>query len=366
MAPHPRSRTVVCWTTRFSVVLVGLALVGELVVRNFVHAPPERSLDPDFGPGPRPHSLVIESREGFARHRIDSAGRFDRSLSTPVDRRVLLLGDSFSVGQQVAHGERFSERVEEALEGVEVVNHAAPGWYPPYYTAWIRSHDVSRYDAVVIQLSEGDLFELHRPDRVSVEREGDDGWELVMKGFPVRPSRLQQWSRWLSARSALYDFTRQRIRLLAEQERSRLASRLGGSDARAATVGASSRKVPEDAVDVLTALDHMAREHHDTIVYLYVPRPTYDRAGHVLEWPEARAAFQEFARRSGAVFVDPTDRIQAAFERTGRPLHGFHNSVIGEGHLNSLGHRVVGDALADELAGILTSTEQPSSEAMKR
>ena len=226
MAPHLRSRAVVRWTTRFSVVLVGLALVGELVVRNFVHAPPERSLDPDFGPGPRPHSLVIESREGFARHRIDSAGRFDRSLSPPVDRRVLLLGDSFSVGQQVAHGERFSERVEEALEGVEVVNHAAPGWYPPYYTAWIRSHDVSRYDAVVIQLSEGDLFELHRPDRVSVEREGDDGWELVMKGFPVRPSRLQQWSRWLSARSALYDFTRQRIRLLAEQERSRLASRL--------------------------------------------------------------------------------------------------------------------------------------------
>ena len=121
-------------------------------------------------------------------------------------------------------------------------------------------------------------------------------------------------------------------------------------------LGVVPEDIPEAAVEILIALHREIAVRHDRVVYLYVPRLTYRTDQPALEWPEAREVFLEFARRTGATLVDPTDRLQAAFEATGQPLHGFHNSVMGEGHLNEAGHLVVGEALAEGLADVLGRT----------
>ena len=361
-------RRILGWTTRFLLVLLGLLAVGELAVRTWIHAPAERVMDRRFGPRWQPDATVIESREGFGRHRTDEAGRFDRPLAGPVQERVLLLGDSYSVGQQVDHGERFSEVVETALPGVEIVNEANGGWYPPYYAAWLRAHEVEDYAAVVVQIGEGDLFELHRPDRIRLQRDESGHWELVTEPFPTTMAPLRRLSRRVSEVSALYELTRQRLRLLADQERERLRARFdpptalaGGPEDAATGAGVENEVIPDDAVGMLVALHRMLVAEHARIVYLYVPRLSYERSEETLEWPEAREVFREFARRSGATLVDPTDRMQAAYERTGRPLHGFHNSVMGTGHLNAFGHHVVGTTLAEALRPRLEARAQTRS-----
>jgi hypothetical protein len=48
--------------------------------------------------------------------------------------------------------------------------------------------------------------------------------------------------------------------------------------------------------------------------------------------------------------VDPIDRFKAEFARTGQPLHGFSNSVLGSGHINAAGHRMLGEELARAVA----------------
>jgi len=69
--------------------------------------------------------------------------------------------------------------------------------------------------------------------------------------------------------------------------------------------------------------------------------------------PQAAAFYHAFAARNRVTLVDPLDELRAEFARTGQPLHGFQNSVLGKGHLNAAGHRVVGERLARAIAEAL-------------
>lgn len=346
-----RLQHALTWSLRFGMVLAVLLLVLELIVRTWIHAPASRRLDENFGPVLRPNRVILESQEGFARHTTDNEGRVDRSLLGTVSHRVLLLGDSFSVAQEVQYGERFSEVVEMQLPGVEILNQADSGWYPPYYAAWLRQNDLVDIDAVVVQISEGDLFELHRRDRIRVERSPDSGWELITEPFQTEMSRVRSLSRRLSSVSALYELTRWRARLLLQMEEKRLASHFRAAIAQTET-GVGER-VPSNAVEILTSLHELMRAEHSVILYVYIPRLDYTVKGGRVRWPEAREVLHEFAVVSGAVLVDPTERMLEDFALRRRPHHGFHNSVMGRGHLNPRGHAVVGRELADNLQAVL-------------
>ena len=66
--------------------------------------------------------------------------------------------------------------------------------------------------------------------------------------------------------------------------------------------------------------------------------------------PQAAAFYHAFAARNQVTLVDPDRRVRAEFARTGQPLHGFPNSVLGSGHINVAGHRVLGERLARAIA----------------
>ena len=84
-------------------------------------------------------------------------------------------------------------------------------------------------------------------------------------------------------------------------------------------------------------------------VFVYMPHVRYfDRPARLL-YPERREFYREFAVRNGVTLVDPTDSLLVEFGRTGQPLHGFANTEIGYGHMNALGHALVGRLLAREL-----------------
>jgi hypothetical protein len=76
------------------------------------------------------------------------------------------------------------------------------------------------------------------------------------------------------------------------------------------------------------------------------PRPGYTD-------PQAAAFFHAFAARNHVTLVDPIEDFRAEFARTGQPLQGFPNSVLGVGHLNVEGHRVLGARLARAIAAEL-------------
>ena len=90
--------------------------------------------------------------------------------------------------------------------------------------------------------------------------------------------------------------------------------------------------------------DRMA-SHRVPIVLLYIPQVSY------LQTPcgavrQRQAFYHDFAARHHALLVDPCEAFCAEYARTRQPLHGFQNSIMGQGHMNAAGHRVVGGLLA--------------------
>lgn len=121
------------------IVTVLVLLIGaEIVLRAIYHPQIVGSIiryDPVLGWSLRPKaSQVIDvSERGFhPRVDVNSLGLREREVSVdrPAKRRrVLIVGDSVVFGSGLATGERFSDRLGEALTGrVEVINAGVPGW----------------------------------------------------------------------------------------------------------------------------------------------------------------------------------------------------------------------------------------------
>src|SRR5262245_32188993 len=64
--------------------------------------------------------LVRTNSLGFRDHR-------NPTVSTNGQRRVFIFGDSFTAGDGVSNGKRFSDELERFLPGVEFYNFGLPG-----------------------------------------------------------------------------------------------------------------------------------------------------------------------------------------------------------------------------------------------
>lgn len=100
-------------------------------------------------------------------------------------------------------------------------------------------------------------------------------------------------------------------------------------------------------------LDALDAATERPIVFVYtpaVPRIRDDRVD--LEDPSAEAAlrFAALAARRGMGFLDLGAAFREAWRTRGELSRGFHNGFPGGGHWNTLGHRLVAEAICADLA----------------
>jgi lysophospholipase L1-like esterase len=151
-------------------------------------------------------------------------------------------------------------------------------------------------------------------------------------------------------RSALVAATMYRLQLLAAEWRAHPPRPFRRARA------APARKDP--AADprlpaLMDALHRRIAARTPRLVYLYIP--SVDYFGPRAEYGEPRVAafYHAFAARNHVTLVDVFEPFCAEFARTGQPLHGFPNSVMGTGHLNAAGHRAAGERLARAIAEVM-------------
>lgn len=131
----------------------------------------------------------------------------------------------------------------------------------------------------------------------------------------------------------------------------------GTNEAVAAAAGTSA-PVTREAYEaslarLLEKTGRLCKEHGVKGVLVYMPTVQPDEAGHgTTDAREGeREAFSRLCAENGLVFLDLTERNVRAMEEDGELLFGFANTAPGQGHINSLGHRVYADAVFDALAG---------------
>ena len=361
-------------------VVVGTLLALEVVLRLWIATPSTTEPDPQFAYFQRPYSRQVFSSEGYCQTRVNGFGLNDNDpLPRKPPLRALLVGDSYTEAMQVEPSQNYGSVAESRVDGLEVCNAGRSGWGPPDLVAFARLRGGEfAPDVVVVQLNDRDLEEFFKTGNVHLKADGDS-WEMVIPSIYSNNSMGHRIVRTLVHSSSLITQLRRRAEVLAKKERSRLERHFGVGPAKASPLpgkktasletpageqgaGAASPKekaprerpgevdetgVPFCAVEMLLYLDGQLRQAYPQRLYLYIPHISYLEG--IVDMPRRRAIYHEFARRAGVTLIDPTVELLAAYRRNSQPCHGFQNSIMGKGHLNARGHRIVGRMLAEEL-----------------
>jgi hypothetical protein len=336
--------------------ILGTLLVlvaAEVVTRRWIASPSVTVPDGRYGWAYPPGARIVHSSEGWSESRTNSMGLLDDELRTPRARvRAVLLGDSFAEALQVARRDNFSSVAERGLPGLEVVNASFSGRSPVEYADWIEEYGPQLTpDIVVVELNDGDLADLLLPAsqaRLAAAAGRAEGAPrpTVHEGVGARMLRRVLRS------SALVTVAWHRVKPLSTEWRAHPPRPFRQFAARSGAPPASPAGDPR-LPGLVDALHRRIAAHSRRVLYLYIPGVDYfgPRPGYAD--PRAAAFFHAFAARNHVTLVDPLDDILAEFARTGQPLQGFANSVLGRGHLNAAGHRVLGARLARAIAGEL-------------
>ena len=339
---------------------IGLALTGlvvtacllEVVVRFFVLGPGTLfAADPDIGKVPVKGTRVLWGTEGYGHTAYSGNGE----IGTPFadGPSVVVLGDSHTEALQVDDAAKFVSVAEAELRrrGQPFALHNL-GFSGGAIADYVRLGPaiMARYRpvAVVIQLSPADFgAETFDASHVnSFHKEPDGSLRLVHRDLQVASPSLGAR---VKHASALVNYSQLRFLRIAERRAQTAVARSVEGDA-APAQDIEWTTVPQQ-------LELLGRAYPDLPVILlllpFVPR--VDTGTVVTDDPEYQrllATIQSTIRRfPGWEVVDPLSAFRSLAERRTLP-RGFANSRPGTGHLNAVGHRVVGNLLADALGAL--------------
>lgn len=82
------------------------------------------------------------------------------------------------------------------------------------------------------------------------------------------------------------------------------------------------------------------------LIILYTAPTKLDDDGNIIRYDNDAAVFSKACENNGIIFVDMTDDYCEKFKNDDILVHGFTNTEVGSGHLNSDGHLITAQRLA--------------------
>ncbi len=334
------------------VAVIGGLVATELVLRA-VDPFPFRELDnvgrhmydPDVGHVYLPnHRQTLQTREWRQVWRSNAQGvRADRDFGSKPEgtKRILVIGDSFTVGDQVAGDSTYPGVVERLLgerygqSRFEVVNAGFPGYGTVHEARWLAKFG-ARFepDLVVLGMTPNDLLENTGPMRV-IAHEG----ALIRAAARARFDALSERRRWWSLPG------------LVERSMIMEAIRNARRRSRPYTHHRAFAIAPDSVAEALFALaeGHLldAREtaHELGARFAFITIPFREQLGEMGPGlhPEAFARrWRTFADAQGIPFED----VLPAFRAHPRPETLYW---VEDGHCTAAGYEVIGRTLFDFL-----------------
>jgi lysophospholipase L1-like esterase len=258
--------------------------------------------------------------------------------------RILLIGDSQTEGLQVRHEETYGAVLQRALEGLvpgqrfEVVNLAVSAYGTHQEVLTLRRYG-ARVRPCWVVLGFYPDNDLSDNVRLPLLAEDANGVRLVEHHFSIGHRLWLGTKVWLASVSHLYTLSVAQIKAILSRP---LLARVGLTEPVSPDVEGASRPVRLTEQLMLIA-QRDARGLGARLIVLVIPERSQ-----VLRLEEAPrsgldAIAQQFASwfdREAVLHLEALAALRAAQQRGEPPFFQI------DGHLNSTGHRVVGEALA--------------------
>ncbi|MEO1394119.1 MAG: hypothetical protein AAFV90_14520 [Cyanobacteria bacterium J06634_5] len=335
--------------------------------------------------------LMLSSKEGFSRTRLNSLGMRAPELApkTPSEYRILMLGDSYTRGDEVSDGLNFSDRLQAVFEDgsdaqnsqadnatqpttVQIINAGKPSASPASY---LYAADFFRQtfapDATVIQLTESDLLEDMTTsasefyvEKVAGNVDADSVYEV---------SRNEDFG---SVDPLAQAITKYAPFLKPLKQMSVL--RVGGRNFHASVSPTEPYEdesfgmeealalYAEDA-DLARWTVHQLNQQFPNLVLVFIPAMNYQDWGEVSSEPRNASlenALTVAAEAQSVPLLNMRSDFRAHYRTQGTHLRGFNNTLPGEGHLNAKGHALIANRLIELYRDRLDSDSE-NTQALK-
>lgn len=334
------------------VVLIGGLLVFGAVAEGGLRLAgrrPERPVVPVFSWTGKGEFWLLEpgenSRTRVGNHpvQVNALGLRDREIGPcdPSEQRVLFLGDSVTYGHGQAAETTFAREVERLLTGsgraVRVINAGIPGWSTRQELAFYREHGRALCaELVLVGFVLNDVNELKRG--------------LVEIGAE-RSLAATRAVTWLATHSAAFALVKEAyVTALDPASREIGAVQELVRRADAPEVQRAMQLVEDD----LLALAALAREHGARIGLVLFPF-RFQLEDAQLDAPQAR--LRTFGARNDVPVLDTIPVLRR---------HEPDDVLMDQDHFTALGHRVVGQAVAEWVRRerLLAATDTPQHPSM--
>jgi lysophospholipase L1-like esterase len=277
--------------------------------------------------------------------------------------RIAILGDSMTFGQGVEASQAYPKVLESLLKAgkreCQVLNFGVFSWGPGEYYAYLKN-DVLRYHPDIVAVGfflGGDFF-----DTVNSKVVVQDG-ELVVNssrsGGMLESRKFTQFipfSSWLRGHSHLFRLAG--VALFSPKEIVVSGYRYDLNKPYEDMLYSPHSNVflrddPQSIFSLNQAvIKAMAAAVNDTggrFVVILIPESKQVKTASIegLDYSIPNRAMADFLHAAGIPFVDATEALRRASDNAYYPQ---------EGHLNPVGHRLVAEAVAELLVGILTES----------
>jgi hypothetical protein len=380
--------------------LLAIILLGEAAVRILgLYKPKTTQIfyqhDPQLGWKLKPNAQGKHDTEEYATfERINAKGLPGPEIpyeKPPGVYRVLFLGDSYVQGYMVDFADHFTRAFQARLISKGIPNDTAPagvGGYSTDQELLFFEIEGRKYhpDLTVLMFYDNDVWYNNqafywRGAKPLFKLEGD---RLVLTNVPTPPPALEepappgmlkklgwlrrQMVRRLAAHSYLYNYLDRKVQQFSWQALTAASGRPGKDAAPPALpeeFGIFARQHPpaiaaawQVTEAILARLQREVKAASSRLLVCYIPNSSaiYDR-----QWQDTKAKYgiddaiysphqagvelAAICRRLGLDFVDLTPPLKAAAAQYAP--EGKRVYYVRDGHWNALGHKIVGEFLAD-------------------
>lgn len=302
--------------------------------------------------------------------RTNSAGfRSDREFTSEKPAgvfRVLLFGDSYTAGDGVSNGQRYSDLVEALLPGIEVYNYGVPGTGTDQHFLVYRELAASvDHDAIVIAVQVENIRRVVARYREFTDRGGErmivakpyftigEGGSLELHNVPVprepiSPDQLGDEARFVD-RGGELRFIREALNKLGPAVKS-LVQAVVAPD----PLPGYARSDHPDWLLMRGILDQWIGSSDVPVIIM--PVPLYHHVEELARPDRYQARFAELAYSSRVTIHDPLPAFHAV-PREARRAFRFERDV----HPTPAAHRVLAQSLAGALRTVAERRPLPQT-----
>ena len=302
--------------------------------------------------------------------RANTAGfRSDREFTTEKGAgvfRVLLFGDSYTAGDGVSNGQRYSDLVETLLPGIEVYNYGLPGTGTDQHFLVYREVAASvDHDAIVIAVQVENIRRIVARYREFTDREGEriilakpyftigEGGVLDLHNVPVprepvSPDQLGDEAQFVD-RGGELRFIRQALNKLGPAVKS-LVQAVAAPD----PLPGYARSDHPDWVLMRAILERWIASSDVPVIIM--PVPLYHHVEELARPDRYQARFAELAAPPRVSIHDPLPAFHAV-PRDARRAFRFERDV----HPTPAAHRVLAHSLAGALRAVAERRPLPQT-----